>query len=77
MEDPDRFGRILRLFEKAVAREEKEHLQKKAMNAFCEYLWKQHDYQRAIPLTERYKKYMELEGSQAEIAAAYSNMGIL
>lgn len=62
--DPGRFERIIALYEKAVAREERQRLDKKAMRSYCEHLGQQHDYQRLSPLAERYRQYMALEGSE-------------
>lgn len=75
-DDPKRFDRIREIYEKAMALEEKERLSKKAMHALCGWLLDQNDSGQAIFRIERYKKYMELEGSEAETADAANLLGM-
>lgn len=69
-ENPNRFDEIRGVFEEAVALEERRHLKKTAMRAYISYLYEQHDYQKAVPLAEKYMKCMEQESAEADIADA-------
>lgn len=75
--DPSRFGQIEACFEKAVALEERRNLKKIAMWEYVAYLYNQHDYNHAIPLAERYLKYVELDGDKSQIADAANLLGVL
>ena len=75
--DPSRFDRIEVCFEKAVALEERRHLKKIAMWEYVSYLDDQNDYKHAIPLAERYLKYVELDGDKSQIADAANLLGVL
>ena len=75
--DPSRFGQIEACFEKAVALEERRNLKKIAMWEYVAYLYNQHDYNHAIPLAERYLKYVELDGDKRQIADAANALGVL
>lgn len=75
--DPSRFGQIEACFEKAVALEERRNLKKIAMWEYVAYLYNQHDYNHAIPLAERYLKYVELDGDKSDIADATNMLGNL
>ncbi len=75
--DPERFERIRRLYETAVGREERERLSRQATPKYIRYLIRQHDYQRGFVQAERYLKYMELEGKEAEVSRAGYLLGNL
>ena len=75
--DPSRFDQIEACFEKAVALEERRNLKKIAMREYVSYLNDQNDYKHAIPLAERYLKYVELGGNKSDIADAANTLGIL
>ncbi len=78
IDDPARFSRIRRVYEEAVALEEQQNLPKKAMREYITYLRKQNDFHAAIPLAERYaKKYIQWDGTEAEIADAAKLLGTL
>ncbi len=75
--DPSRFDQIEACFEKAVALEKRRNLKKIAMWEYVVYLHNQHDYNHAIPLAERYLKYVELDGDKSQIADAANLLGCL
>lgn len=76
-DNTNRFDEINRIFEHAVALEERRNLKKTAMQKYVAYLWDQKDYKIAIPLAERYLKYMELQGQNDDIANAADQLGVL
>ena len=75
--DPSRFDQIEACFKKAVALEERRNLKKIAMWEYVVYLRNQNNYTRAIPLAERYLKYVELDGDKRQIADAANLLGVL
>ena len=75
--DSTRFDRILQLYEDAVGLEERNNLAKTAMWEYCGYLLDQKDYKRSQYWIERYKKHMELDGAEEDVADACNNLGIL
>ena len=77
VQNPDRFDQIKEIFEKAVGIEERNHLAKKAMREYVSYLHDQNEYTCAIPLAERYLKYVELDGDKSDIADAANVLGLL
>lgn len=76
VDDTGRFDRIVDIYETAVALEERNGLPKQALKAYCTYLFLQGDQTGALRRMERYLKYMELEGSQKEIADAHYKLGV-
>ena len=77
VQNPSRFEEIQETFEEAVGIEERNGLTKNAMWEYVSYLHNQHDYNRAIPLAERYLKYAELDGDKSDIADAANMLGLL
>ncbi len=75
--DPGRFERIRHLYETAVNREERERLSRQATPRYIRYLIRQHDYKSGFVQAERYLKYMELEGKEAEVSRAGYLLGNL
>ena len=77
VQNPSRFEEIQETFEEAISIEERNHLTKIAMREYVSYLHDQNDYTRAIPLAERYLKYVELDGDKSDIADAENILGVL
>ena len=74
VQNPSRFDQIKDIFEEAVSIEERNHLTKNAMREYLSYLHDQKDYNNAIPLAERYLKYVELDGDKIYIAVAANEL---
>ena len=74
VQNPSRFDQIKDIFEEAVSIEERNHLTKNAMREYLSYLHEQKDYNNAIPLAERYLKYVELDGDKIYIAVAANEL---
>ena len=72
-----RFEEIQEIFEKAVGIEERNHLTRNALREYVSYLHDQNEYTCAIPLAERYLKYVELDGDKSDIADAANVLGLL
>ena len=77
VQNPSRFAKIQETFEEAVALEKRRNLKKIAMREYVSYLHDQKDYSHAIPLAERYLKYVELDGDKSDVADAANMLGIL
>ena len=72
-----RFEEIQEIFEEAVGIEERNHLTRNALREYVSYLHDQNEYIFAIPLAERYLKYVELDGGKSDIADAANVLGVL
>ena len=77
VQNRNRFKEIRKIFEKAVELEESNHLTKIAMWKYVVYLCSQNDYNRAIPLAERYLEDVEQHGNKSNIADAANLLGRL
>ena len=77
VQNRNRFKEIRKIFEKAVDIEESNHLTKIAMCEYVLYLHNQNDYNRAIPLAERYLEDVEQHGDKSQISDAANRLGIL
>ena len=73
----NRFKEIRKIFEKAVDIEESNYLTKIAMWEYVLYLYNQNDYNRAIPLAERYLEDVEHRGDKSQISDAANKLGML
>ena len=77
VQNRNRFKEIRKIFEKAVDLEESNHLTKIAMWEYVLYLYNQNDYNRAIPLAERYLEDVEHRGDKSQISDAANKLGML
>lgn len=74
--EPGRFDRIREVYGKAVELEERNHLSKRAMRAFCAWLYERGENEAAVRSGLRCRTYLELEGDPAYLAELDDLLGL-